>query len=246
MCINDFFEDKKNFYILSEYLKNYVTLLEYYTPYAKMGNFCPEDTCIIICEKLKHGLDLIHKTGIIHGDINPSNVMVNVTPKEIKIKYIDFGLSHYSDKCSIGKFDGNQYDPPELFKKNKQNIKSEQYCIRADYWALGITLLMLLINENFSVYIVKNNPQYVIESDKKYPEYLKKYGPNNNELMGLFYLMKDVVPQNPKIFASYKNSFLNLRQPDAKNDTKLREYIEKTIIPLVEVNPKLRKLVFQN
>jgi serine/threonine protein kinase len=44
------------------------------------------------------GLKYIHSQNIIHGDINPGNIMMDY--KSRKIKYIDFGLSCFTKSCS--------------------------------------------------------------------------------------------------------------------------------------------------
>ena len=48
------------------------------------------------------GLKYIHSQNIIHGDIKPGNILIMMgdMPTEIKLKYIDFGLSCFTKSCS--------------------------------------------------------------------------------------------------------------------------------------------------
>jgi serine/threonine protein kinase len=88
------------------------------------------DFLIQICS----GLDYAHREGIIHRDINPTNIFVK---QNDRIKILDFGLA-----CPIGTEDfaslGNVgYMAPE-------QIKSETLDERTDIYALGITAFEML------------------------------------------------------------------------------------------------------
>ena len=52
------------------------------------------ENCDIISKKLGKNVALLHNNGIIHGDLTTSNMII----KEDDLKFIDFGLSFFSDK----------------------------------------------------------------------------------------------------------------------------------------------------
>lgn len=86
LCYKDLFEDDDNYYIVTEYLEDYITLGE-----LRMS-FPSVDDIIEVIIDLIRGMEYLHERGIGHGDISENNIMVN--KKNLTIKYIDFGLSH--------------------------------------------------------------------------------------------------------------------------------------------------------
>ena len=90
-------------YIVTEYLDGYKSLYhftnEYLTiahktsqPYDKtLSSVISVDGMSHIIKILAGGLFYIHEKGIIHADVKPDNIMINLTKGNLK--YIDFGLS---------------------------------------------------------------------------------------------------------------------------------------------------------
>jgi serine/threonine protein kinase len=97
------------------------------------------DTALSYSLKIAETLIFIHKKGIIHSDIKPSNILFN---SEEEIKISDFGVANSRSVTFI-------YQPPELF--SSQNVSSKDS--RIDIYALGITLLETILGKNpFSRY----------------------------------------------------------------------------------------------
>lgn len=113
---------------LEEYVKKYLE---------------PEDINNII-KQLIDGLKFIHGKGIIHSDIKPKNILVDVKKK--RFYYTDFGLAVESGDdikgCTYN------YAPPEYFMED--DIRAEQ---EFDIFSLGLTCLYILIRKDFFEFV---------------------------------------------------------------------------------------------
>ncbi len=87
---------------------------------------------IDILTQFAEGLDYVHKTGYLHRDVCPRNIMVT---KERVVKIIDFGLAipYQPEFCRPGNRTGTpNYLAPELIKRQTTDH-------RVDMFALGVT-----------------------------------------------------------------------------------------------------------
>jgi len=122
--VYDFEECYRTLFIIMEYLrgdslKDMICHLRAIPP-KLAANFL-----IQICSALAYA----HKRGIIHRDINPSNIIVQ--PND-QIKILDFGLA-----CSIGTEDFSNTGTP--YYMAPEQIDAEPVDPRTDIYALGIT-----------------------------------------------------------------------------------------------------------
>ncbi|MCQ9206844.1 MAG: protein kinase [Omnitrophica bacterium] len=117
--------------------------------------------------EIADALSYAHQSGISHGDIKPSNVLLT---NEGMPMIVDFGLSKDIKKLSVStskEFTGTlAYAAPEQVKNNTINDKT-------DIWSLGLTLYELLAFKNpFSENTVKKTVDKILKS---YPLPLKHY-----------------------------------------------------------------------
>jgi serine/threonine protein kinase len=87
--------------------------------------------------QLCSGLQYAHRKGIIHRDINTSNIFVQ---QNDQLKILDFGLS-----CPIGTEDFASFGTMAYMAP--EQIKSEPMDARTDIYALGITAFEMLAGE---------------------------------------------------------------------------------------------------
>lgn len=93
--------------------------------------------------KLAAAIDQIQTVGIIHKNINPSNIVIN--PQTGELKLIDFGLATTLSR------EMPTLNPPQVLEGNLAYLSPEQtgrmnrtVDYRTDYYSLGVTLYELL------------------------------------------------------------------------------------------------------
>ncbi|NET27539.1 AAA family ATPase [Okeania sp. SIO1I7] len=100
---------------------------------------------LTIAIKTTESLAAIHKSNIIHKDINPSNIVYNPQTKQLKI--IDFGISTSLSQEFLTVVPPNQlegtlaYIAPEQTGRMNRGID-----YRSDFYSLGVTFYELLTN----------------------------------------------------------------------------------------------------
>jgi serine/threonine protein kinase len=85
-----------------------------------------------IAAQLTIGIEHIHSTGYIHGDIKPSNILVAETDTGCNVSICDFGLAFEYWKHDTQKrmFGTARYRAPEV-------VREQRYDQRVDIWSLG-------------------------------------------------------------------------------------------------------------
>lgn len=73
--------------------------------------------------QIHEGLKHLSKKNLFHGDLNLSNVLIDIYGQ---VKLIDFGLACYTDD---GLMTTPEYTAPEVFKTHKVNYKSDLYSL---------------------------------------------------------------------------------------------------------------------
>lgn len=79
-------------------------------------------------------LTIIHQAGYVHGDVKPSNIIIQ---KNGSVVLIDFGLSRKRYNLN-GRFGTSGYMAPEVSRGDRNHNTS------IDWWSLGITAKNLL------------------------------------------------------------------------------------------------------
>lgn len=196
LCFIDFMEDRKFFYIIMEYLGEYITLTKYIEKYIQLPPAQAPDWKIV--QNLIDGMKDFHMTGVAHRDVKPDNIMIN--PKNLDIKFIDFGLACRLDTCYVdGQAGTPYYMAPELFStKDPMNPTRTKYDPRApntmkkwmktDYWSLGATIMELYSKTYFAKFLAESQklPSNSIDDLKKLMTSLKM-NENKIDMFSLFY-----------------------------------------------------------
>src|SRR3989338_1260084 len=118
-----------------------------------------------ISSRLLGALYYLHKKGIVHGDIKPSNVIVQ--PSEHNAVLIDYGLSVFTP-CSSSKATGYTeiFSAPEITQGNPPLRHS-------DIYSLGLTMIYAMGGDP----IAKSYPDYVPKPLQEFCNSLTRQNP---------------------------------------------------------------------
>lgn len=129
----EFFEDLKRFYLVLEYCSGG----ELFTEILKRQSFSEHDAARIFFQ-IVSAVCYLHGLGIVHGDLNPENILLEDRRDSLSIKLADFGSAlRNSEKYEKGpKIGKSYYLAPEVY----DGICNE----KSDMWSCGIILYILL------------------------------------------------------------------------------------------------------
>ena len=134
MEIYEFYEDKANFYIVSELCKGG----ELFDKITEKGYFKEAEACPIMLQ-LVSAICYSHSNNIVHRDLKPENIMLDIVKESSPIiKLIDWGGARYFSKNKkMSTIKGTPYYiAPEVIK--------EVYAEKCDIWSLGVIFYVLL------------------------------------------------------------------------------------------------------
>jgi serine/threonine protein kinase len=102
------------------------------------------------------GLEYLHSKGIVHRDIKPGNLLVNMEKQELKI--CDFGISKkINDQTIVSSYIGSRYyRAPELL------LGSKKYSFAIDIWAAGCVIAEMLLG-NVPLFQGNDNKDQLVE-----------------------------------------------------------------------------------
>ncbi|MCQ2821241.1 MAG: protein kinase [archaeon] len=159
MQIYEIFQDKANFYIVSELCKGGELL----DKIEQSENLLSLDFVRSVMRQLLSAICYAHKVGIVHRDLKPENIMLDEKGGGDTIKVIDWGCAVlYNGKDKLTSADGTAYYiAPEVLKEN--------YNEKCDIWSAGVIFYILLsgyppfdapTDEEIFDLIVQGNLQY--------------------------------------------------------------------------------------
>jgi serine/threonine protein kinase len=135
--VHDFDHENNTYYIVFEYVPG-ETLQAWLSRLNSEGRFLPIEQALGIAASVADALAYAHQRDLIHRDVKPANVMINVQGEPI---LMDFGIAkivggtqHTATGAVIGTA---RYMSPE-------QIKGEQIDARTDLYSLGVMLFEML------------------------------------------------------------------------------------------------------
>jgi calcium-dependent protein kinase len=132
MQIFEFYEDKKNFYIITELCEGG----ELFDQIVEKGSL-NENEAAWVMKQLMSAINYVHTSNIVHRDLKPENILLD-TKKNNIIKIIDWGTARFFEKNKkMNKVSGTPYyiAPEVLFEK---------YDEKCDIWSCGVIMYILL------------------------------------------------------------------------------------------------------
>lgn len=166
-------ENLVRYYDINEY-KNYLAISMEFIEGTTLKNrlkkgVFKEKEVEEILYMLNDVLEYLHNKGVIHRDINPTNIFLT---ENKKIKLGDFGLAHHEKKYDRITVAGKIFGTPHYM--SPEQISGDNMTKESDYYALGITIYELLsgtppfsgnIMEIFNQHLKKEVPKLNV-SDK--------------------------------------------------------------------------------
>ena len=162
-----FSEDEMTAYLVLEWancgcLDNYIK-----TRYFSLGEIST------IFSQVISGILYLHKNGIAHKDIKPSNILIQ---DDGTVKISDFGIGHsfQSAESVVG---SPAYQAPEIFGNDDESYEEDVYIdpIKEDVWSLGVSMYQIIFKKlpfyglnEFE--IARNARESVLEYDKSVPD----------------------------------------------------------------------------
>lgn len=135
--VYDFNHDGNTYFIVFEYIPG-ESLQSYLKRLNEMGRLMPYPETIETVAKVADALEYAHEQGLIHRDVKPANVMINVRQEPI---LMDFGIAKIvggTQHTATGAVLGTaRYMAPE-------QIKGLQIDARTDIYSLGVMLYEIL------------------------------------------------------------------------------------------------------
>jgi serine/threonine protein kinase len=162
------------YYMVWEFIDG-INLTQYL---QKQGPLSPQHTARLAIQAL-HGLEAIHRAGIVHRDVSPDNLMiVNGAGGEEELKIIDLGIAkkdddRSTDQTRAGVFMGKlKYCSPEHIGMLEPGERIDG---RADIYSMGLLMYEMLTGQPA---IVASSPhQYVIAHSTHDPKPLREVNP---------------------------------------------------------------------
>ncbi|HNW85627.1 MAG TPA: leucine-rich repeat protein [Candidatus Limiplasma sp.] len=136
VAVHDFFEDNGTAYIVMEFLHG-VTLGEY----AAARTLKPAELFAMLREPMET-LAAVHKQGVLHRDISPSNLLVL---EDGSVKLIDFGAATFLEPQTDGT--GHTVVLSESFASPEQYLANGEQGPWTDVYSLCATLCCLLMGD---------------------------------------------------------------------------------------------------
>ena len=142
--VHEFFQDQRNFYLISEYCESGDLFTKLNSKNLTNGYFNEKITCNIM-RQLLSALSFLNSKGIIHGDLKLENMLIynedyNKTSGglNLEIKLIDFGCSKiFTKERNHNELIGTAYYmAPEVVKGD--------YNEKCDLWSCGVIMYILL------------------------------------------------------------------------------------------------------
>lgn len=104
-----------------------------------------------ISSQIAAGLAYLHEHGYVHGDINPTNIGLQITQEGVVAKVFDFDRTIPSSSVLMHPIITREYTPPEAWQVQRLINPKD------DIWGLGLTLAELLDGKKMNLFLKPKN-----------------------------------------------------------------------------------------
>ena len=173
VAVRNLAEDEFRFYVVMDYAEG-ETLEAYLKDHPKPGPAITKE----VIRHLAAALDYAHKMGLVHRDVKPANVMVQIDGVTVKsVKLLDFGLGRYIRESFL-RTTGNDltsgtpaYKSPEQWSPKlygKPTAKSDQYALGAVAYEMlnGAFPFADRDLETLGYAVLNENPENITDTSK--------------------------------------------------------------------------------
>jgi serine/threonine-protein kinase len=136
VTIFDAGEDGALAYIAMEFLKGHDL-----TRHAQAGNLLAMSTVVRVGERVAAALAHAHTQGVVHRDVKPANVMVDLAERSVKVT--DFGIARITDASRTRT--GMVLGTPSFM--SPEQMSGRRVDGRADLYSLGVMLFQMLAGQ---------------------------------------------------------------------------------------------------
>ncbi|EGD80437.1 CMGC/MAPK/ERK1 protein kinase [Salpingoeca rosetta] len=103
----------------------------------------PSHTCFFLYQMFL-GIKYIHSANVIHRDLKPGNMLINVSNCDLRI--CDFGLARVYDPTFTQKGELTEYVATRWYRAPEVMVRQRAYSKAMDIWSLGCILAEMLSN----------------------------------------------------------------------------------------------------
>lgn len=159
-AITDAFEDKDNFYIVSEYFQG--GDVQDWLERLDDGNWLQEQTCAAYVRETILALAHCHASQVYHRDLRPSAMLLTTKLPDAKVKVADVGLAAILDPDNaLIQEQPTAYTVPDILKT------SDPATCAVDMWSIGAIAQALLVGQSASESTAGQNKGWGLTRSRK-------------------------------------------------------------------------------
>lgn len=130
-AVKDYFIHKGNHFLVMDFIRG-----KSMQDFLDLGKIFDEDTICWIADRILAGLAYLHRVGIIHRDIKPGNIILNLG--EHRAVLVDFGIA----KRKIALLEAENSGKISYTKHfaSPEQYKGEECAAQSDIYSLGATM----------------------------------------------------------------------------------------------------------